>query len=324
MKLIYASIYRFSKTNSFFWNRFLEKEFEIGILNTIPRQSGLGGSAAIIISTLYSFAKFFNLYNNLSCLRENDFPINKDIIAEMATIIEDVDLKITAGYSDRYVISRGGLCFCSYFGKLLHKEISMEPLAVYDRIDETYNISELPIILCFSGSFHESGEVHGRLREEYLQNKPEILNYYQSLAELSWQSRFILMSHNWKRLGYLFKENTKIMNNVMKSVGFEHGIGLFNNIMIKLIENHPDVYAAKLTGAGGGGSVFALVNPDNIIGVMREWKMSLDNVIKNEKSFKTKFPYYPSEIRLQLKKAEFYRIKINKNGVSRVKNYEQL
>ena len=57
---------------------------------------------------------------------------------------------------------------------------------------------------------------------------------------------------------------------------------------------------------------------------MREWKMSLDNVIKNEKSFKTKFPNYPSEIRLQLKKAEFYRIKINKNGVSRVKNYEQL
>ena len=108
----------------------------------------------------------------------------------------------------------------------------MEPLAVYDRIDETYNISELPIILCFSGSFHESGDVHGRLREEYLQNKPEILNYYQSLAELSWRSRFTLMSHNWKRLGYLFRENTKIMNNVMKSVGFEHGIGLFNNIMI--------------------------------------------------------------------------------------------
>jgi galactokinase/mevalonate kinase-like predicted kinase len=324
LKLIYASIYRFCKTNSFFWNKFLEQEFEIGILTTIPRQSGLGGSAAIIISILYCFAKFFNLYNNFSCLRENDFPINKDIIAEMATKVEDEDLKITAGYSDRYVICRGGLCFCSYYGKLQHKEISMEPLAIYDRIDITYNISDLPIILCFSGSVHESGDVHKKLREKYLQNEPEIIYYYQKLAELSWKSRFTLMRHNWKQLGRIFNENTKIMNHVMKDVGFEHGIGLFNKIVIKLIEDHPDVFSVKLTGAGGGGSVFALVNPKNIQGVMRDWKNNLNEVIKNERSFKAKFPNYPSEIRFQLQNAEFYLIKINKNGVSRVKNNKQL
>ncbi|MFW9899031.1 MAG: hypothetical protein ACFFDO_07200 [Candidatus Thorarchaeota archaeon] len=321
-KLIYACIYRFRKTNSIFWDRFLEQNFEIGLLTTIPRQSGLGGSAAIIISILYGFAKYFNLYKSLSYFKEADFPINKDIIAEMATKIEDEDLKITAGYSDRYVISRGGLCFCSYYGKLFHKEISMEPLAIYDRIDNTYDISELPIIICFSGFFHESGGVHSTLRKKYLREDPKILNHYEKLAKIAWKSRFALMKRNWRLLGKLFKENTNIMNQVMSEAGFEYGIGLVNNILIKLIENHPDVYAAKLTGAGGGGSVFALVNPEKIDNVLQDWKKNLNEIIINDSLFKSKFPSYPLKVRTQLKNAEFFRIKINHSGVSTLKNLE--
>jgi len=324
LKLIYASIYRFYKTNSYFRDKFLEREFEIGILTTIPRQSGLGGSAAIIIAVLYGLAKYLNLYNNLNCLDDNDLPINRDIIAEMGTKVEDIDLKITAGYSDRYVISRGGLCFCSYYGKLLHKEISMEPLAIYDRIDLVYNISELPIVICFSGAFHKSGSVHGKLRKNYLENKPRIVHYYKELAEIAWKSRFALMSHDWKLLGKYFKQNTIIMNKVMKDAGFEYGIGLTNNILIKLIEDHPDVYAVKLTGAGGGGSVFALVNPHNIEAVLYEWKKNLEEVIRKESIFRSKFPSYPVETRLLLKNAEFFRIRISQNGVSSIKNFEQL
>ena len=167
-------------------------------------------------------------------MNKDDLPINKDIIAEMATKAEDEDLKITAGYADRYVICRGGLCFCSYYGKLLHKEISMEPLAVYDRIDKTYDIRELPIIICFSGVYHESGGVHGKLRRNYLKEEPRIINSYEILAEISWKSRFALLSRDWKLLGKYFQENTKIMNDIMSDAGFKYGIGLANNILITL------------------------------------------------------------------------------------------
>ncbi|MFX1596277.1 MAG: hypothetical protein ACFFBK_09455, partial [Promethearchaeota archaeon] len=106
-KLVYASINRFLEMSSFFEEKYLKKNIEIGLISTIPLQSGLGGSAAIIIAILYGFAKYFNIYNNLTILNQNEFPINRDIIAEMATKIEDKDLKITSGYGDRYVISRG-------------------------------------------------------------------------------------------------------------------------------------------------------------------------------------------------------------------------
>ncbi len=318
-KLVYASIYRLLKTSSFFKKQIYQKKFEIGILSTIPQQSGLGGSTAIIVAVLYGLAHYFDLYDNITCLEEEELPVNKDIIAEMATKVEDKDLEITAGYADRYAISRGGLSFVSYYGKIDHKPISAEPLAVYDRIDKTYDIKAIPIIVCWSGVARESGQVHEKLRKIYLQEKPEIIEGYQQLAELSWKSRFTLMTQNWQELGEAFKENTKIMNRIMNTAGFEYGVGLPNNILIRLIEDHPDVYGVKLTGAGGGGSVFALVNPKNIDKVLSEWKQRLKDLIKgDEDHFKSIFPLYPPEIRNQMKNATFYKIKIDDIGVKKL------
>jgi len=318
IKLCYASIYRFSKTNRYFWNKFIEQHIEIGIITTIPRQSGLGGSASIIIALLYSLAVYFNIYNNLACLSKGELPVNKDIIAEMATKVEDEDLKITAGYSDRYVICRGGLSFCSYVGKLHHKKISMEPLAVYDRIDDLYNIREIPIIVCYSGVLHDSGSVHKNLRQLYLKEDPIVIKQYKRLAEIAWKSRFALMKNDWKLLGEYFKENTLIMNTLMNNAGFRHGIGLVNNFLIQLIEDHPDVFAVKLTGAGGGGSVFALVNPNKIDDILIEWQKRLMDVIQKEKSFASKFPSYPLLLRKQLHNTKFYKIKIELQGVKKL------
>ncbi len=309
-KLFYASIYRLIKTNFSFSEKYKKENFEIGIITTIPLQSGLGGSAAIIIGIIYGLTKYFGLYNNFNCLKTGEFPINRDIIAEIATKVEDQDLKITAGYGDRYVIARGGLGFCSYFGKIYHKKISLEPLAVYDRIDLTYNIKTLPIIICFSGVTHESGAVHEKLRRYYLDRDPIIIDGYQYLAEISWKSRFALMKHDWKQLGDYFKENTAIMNKMMRHVGFLHGIGLYNNILIRLIEHNSDVFAAKLTGAGGGGSIFALVKPDQIDTVLLSWKEELNKIINSEEYYLSLFPGCPLEARDQLKNAQFFKIKI--------------
>ncbi|MFX0058721.1 MAG: mevalonate kinase [Candidatus Hodarchaeota archaeon] len=314
IKLIYSSIYRFSIYSSYFWNKFLEQNIEIGVITTIPRQSGLGGSASIIIALLYGLAEYFEIYNDLSHLKPGEIPINKDIIAEMATEVEDKDMKVSAGYSDRYVISRGGLCFCSYIGKLFHKKISEEPLAVYDKINETYNINDLPIIICYSGAIHESGTVHGKLRARYLHKEPQILKDYERLAEIAWKSRFAIMKKDWLLLGYYFKQNTEIMNKVMKDTGFTYGIGLVNNLLIKLIQDHPDVYAVKLTGAGGGGSVFALVNPDKLDNILIEWKTRLNNLITD----KERLALLPFGVEESLRNAKFYKIKIDLTGVKKL------
>jgi len=317
-KLIYASIYRFFKMSSYFERMFLNSNIEIGLITTIPEKSGLGGSAAIIIAFLFGLAHYYDLYNNIEILKEYEYPINKDIIAEMATKIEDEDLKITAGYGDRYVISRGGLSFCSYYGKLYHRDIGKEPLAIYDRIDEVYELNNIPIIICYSGVHHESGDIHKKLRKMYLQNNQIFLSSYKELAKIAWKSRFAIMRCDWIELGKYFKENTRIMNSVMKEAGFKYGIGLANNILIELIEEHPDVYAAKLTGAGGGGSIFALVNPNKIKEVLNYWREKLNEIVINKKGITSKFSSYSTEMANKLKNAQFYLIKIDKEGVKKL------
>ncbi len=318
LRLFYGSIYILSVFSHHFRKKFEEAKIEIGILTTIPRQSGLGGSASLIIAILYGLIVYFDLLNNFNFLNEKGLTFNKDIIAELAMKVEDKLLGITAGYGDRYVITRGGLCFCSYYGKFHHKKITTEPLAVYDRIDETYEINEIPLIVCFSGVFHKSGDVHGKLRASYLREEPNILQAYENLAFLSWKSRFALMSKNWIKLGTYCNLNTKIMNDVMKNIGFEYGIGLANNILINLIQDCPDVYTAKLTGAGGGGSVFALVNPGKKKEACDFWKTELNHLISSRDYFVSKFPNYPTEIKDNLKNARFYHIKLDKEGVKKL------
>jgi galactokinase len=160
--------------------------------------------------------------------------------------------------------------------------------------------------------------VHKKLRNLYLDKDLEIVEKYKELAEIAWKSRFSLMKKDWKELGEFFKKNTAIMNEVMEIADFEYGIGLANNILIKLIENHPKVYGVKLTGAGGGGSVFALVDPHSINKIKSIWERKLEEIINSKERFKSLFPTYPSGVRDDLKNAKFFQIKINQSGLKTI------
>ena len=74
-----------------------------------------------------------------------------------------------------------------------------------------------------------------------------------------------------------------------------------------------------MTGAGGGGSIFALINPDKKELVLRYWKEKLKVLINDKDLFISQFPDYPSEFRLELINTKFYEIKINSTGVKELK-----
>ena len=60
LKLIYGSIYRLLLMSSCFEEEFSNENLEIGIITTIPRQSGLGGSASLIVAIIFALANYFN------------------------------------------------------------------------------------------------------------------------------------------------------------------------------------------------------------------------------------------------------------------------
>jgi galactokinase/mevalonate kinase-like predicted kinase len=299
------------------FDRVKNQRIEIGVFTTIPRQSGIGGSSSIIIGLLWALAEFSGVMN-LPPNRFVKMPVNRDVIAELCTQIENQMLNTTAGYGDRYTIARGGIGFVNYVGKLYHENLGEAPLATYDRIDRTYNIEQIPIILCYSGISHSSGDVHKVLREKYLSGDSFMKQKYQELGILSWKARYALMKHEWKILGTYFTENSMITDEIMKYCGFQFGIGWANRVLIDLMKNNKDVYAIKLSGAGGGGSVFALVNPHKINEILYEWKRKLEDLLENPEPFLKKNPEITKDMLFQLKNAEFYRITIDCDGVKRI------
>lgn len=104
----------------------------------------------------------------------------------------------------------------------------------------------------------------------------------------------------------------------MQHCGFQFGIGWANKILIHLLKNNPFVYSVKLSGAGGGGSVFALVDPLKKQEILTEWKQKLTNLLQLPEKIHTEFPDITTEQILELQNAEFFDIRINFHGVSSI------
>jgi galactokinase len=71
----------------------------------------------------------------------------------------------------------------------------------------------------------------------------------------------------------------------MRYCGFEDGAGWANNLFIEAALRH-DALGAKLTGAGGGGSVFALVRPG-----MEEYLLGVWGKLARERGLNEAYVY---------------------------------
>lgn len=157
--------------------------------------------------------------------------------------------------------------------------------------------------------------VMDKIKNSFAEKTEICFKLYEKLSEISWKSRFSLMSHNWKELGDLFTLNSEIVEEIMVYYGFKSGIGWGNKILIDLISDDPDVYSVKLTGAGGGGSVFALTKPESTGRILKEWKYKLESLLKKPEILKKKYPNLPPEIENGLKNAMFFEAILEPNGV---------
>jgi galactokinase len=82
-------------------------------------------------------------------------------------------------------------------------------------------------------------------------------------------------------------ENHKIVDQMMQYCGFRDGAGWANNLLIDTALKN-GALGAKLTGAGSGGSVFALTQPGQEKQILRAWKKNIREV-----NLSNALVYYP-------------------------------
>jgi len=232
---------------------------KISYQSEVPKQSGLGGSTLLVHIGLLALVYFYELDRKKH---------NLYFLAELTQRIEEQELGITCGFADRYVPLLGDIAYIDYRGKLFHQPINQEPYCAYEKLGAY--VEHPPLVVAFTGLEHQSGDVHKRMRSLYLEefkgfkgdyeNAPFMVRQMKKIGDTAWKGKIALLESDWRRFGALMDENHKLVDEMMRYCGFKQGAGELNNKIIELGKGL-GALGGKLTGAGGGGSVFFLSFP---------------------------------------------------------------
>jgi glucuronokinase len=141
---------------------------------SIPRGVGLGGSSAIVISTLRA----------LCAVHEVELEATE--LAELALAIELHELEIAAGLQDRVAQAFGGLMFMEF-----------DPAAGPDRYRRLNSALLPPLVVAWRvEAAGDSGAVHAPLRDRHARGEPEVMVAMIELAALARGARDALLAGN--------------------------------------------------------------------------------------------------------------------------------
>lgn len=205
----------------------------------IPMQAGLAGSTALV-AAIYGAVSAF--------LGKKESPHE---IAEAIRTIEYEQMGVICGFQDQYMTVFGGLNFMDFRGKGSHLAPDAQPYATVEPLADV--VSEpLPFLLANTGVKHHSGTAHKPVRQRWLDGDRAVIDAYEHLAELARTSKAALWRGDWQTVADAMNENLTI----------QQGFGASGEACDRLAEvaMSSGAMAAKLAGAGHGGTVLVLTH----------------------------------------------------------------
>ncbi|MEN8183497.1 MAG: galactokinase family protein [Myxococcota bacterium] len=211
-------------------------EARISYETEVPRQSGMGGSSALLVALLQALRAY------------RGRPLAGHELAEAARAIELRLMNVVCGYVDQYMATFGGIRFLDFRGKQLAAPDGQEPFATVESLARASD--ELPFVLAYTGVQHHSGAVHSPIRERWLAGDPEVVRGYERVIQLAGLGKRAFLAGDWERFGAFMNENHDIQR------GFG-GSGRSNERLVAAALG-AGALGAKLAGAGDGGTVAVL------------------------------------------------------------------
>ena len=215
--------------------RYPEGNWRVEWRSEIPRSSGLAGSTALLTATL-------------ACLRGETAPEPAPFADEVREI-ERTGAGIACGYQDAFMAVHGGLRLMEFAGR--------DPDRNTTPVHTTELQAELPFLLVSTGVERLSGGVHGPMIDRWRAGERAVIDGMREIATLAAPGADDLRRGRLGRLGRAMRRNHEIVR----------ALGGSGEPIERLIERCLDAgaIAAKLAGAGLGGTVIALTeNPDGL------------------------------------------------------------
>ena len=202
----------------------------------IPRSSGLAGSTALLAATLACVLAARGETPELATYT------GKCKFAELVRDVEFHDAGVQCGFQDAYMSVFGGLQRMDFSGK---SPTEAGPLATIEAL-----VADLPFLLVTTGVERLSGSVHGPVIKRWLAGESKIVEAVSEITELGRFGASALQNQNYSELAACMNRNQQVIQ----------AWGGSGEEIDKLVEDCLDAgaLAAKLAGAGMGGTVIAL------------------------------------------------------------------
>ena len=208
--------------------------FELYLHSDFPMRSGLGGSAVVSAAVLGCFNQF----------RQDRWDAHE--LAELAFQAERMHLRIAGGWQDQYASVFGGFNFMEF---RMEQNI-VHPLRIHP---DTILELEESLVLCDTGTLHDSGDIHLDQRQ-HMQQK-SVREKVQANVELTYKMRNHLLRGRLLQLGEALHEAWQFKRQFSTKIS--------NNRLDQIYETAraSGAIGGKLLGAGGGGFFLFYVTP---------------------------------------------------------------
>jgi D-glycero-alpha-D-manno-heptose-7-phosphate kinase len=208
--------------------------FELFLHSDFPINSGLGGSAVVSAAILGCFNQF----------RRDQWDQHE--LAELAFQAERLYLGVAGGWQDQYATVFGGFNFMEF---QMDQNI-VHPLRIHQN---TLLELEESLILCDTGTTHDSGGIHQDQRRQMQQQ--DIRQQVQNNVELTYQMRNHLLRGRLQDFGQMLHDGWQIKRQLSSKIS--------NSRLDQVYAGALDhgALGGKLLGAGGGGFFLFYVPP---------------------------------------------------------------
>ncbi|MDL2246588.1 mevalonate kinase [Methanobrevibacter sp. OttesenSCG-928-K11] len=214
---------------------------EITLSSNIPIGSGLGSSAAVTVATLAALYRYHNIR------------FNKQSLANDAHKVEE-SVQGIASPLDTLVCTYGGLIYLS-------RRKTIENLRI------NFNT---PFVIGFTSKHGNTGKMVRDVRN-LKDSNPKIINpLISAMGHLTNSGKVAILNNNISKIGELMNINHGLLDAL--------GVSTAELSRMVYLARKKGAVGAKITGAGGGGSIIALC-PENINDVAEEIS-KYDNILK--------------------------------------------
>ena len=206
---------------------------EIVVESDIPLGVGLGSSSACCVAGAAAISRLFH-------------KTSKEEILKLAIEAEKTIFKNTSG-ADCTVCTYGGI-------------MEYDKENGFDKIESEPNFH---LVIVNSNIEHSTESVVARVREFKEKNETKFATLCNNESKLVKDVLGLLKENNIKELGCKVIQNQKYLET----------IGISNDKLREIIQGgQNESFGAKITGAGGGGCIFALTDESNLDQTMNQFK----------------------------------------------------